>query len=193
MESLFKFIDSLECNLPIYESIRNGLSVIFENENIIYANEYISPKMRELTDDEIDVRNTAISIKKSTSPDINKAAADMAKHVDKDNILVPIPSSKGDISANMALANAISSITGAVVVDALSILKERQSNLELGKANRKRLGAREMGLILSQPVMANRVLFIDNVSASGASIQAAINLINGGKGLVYAKDLNFKA
>ena len=45
-----------------------------------------------------------------------------------------------------------------------------------------------MGLELTDTLEdARNVLFVDNVAASGSSIRAAVNLINGGRGLVYAK------
>jgi hypothetical protein len=115
------------------------------------------------------------------------AATDMAKYVNPDTILVPMPSSKGDVSANKELADAIAKLTGASVIDAVGLKAPRVSNRDLELSGRTRLTAKKMGFVLRQSLDSRCVMFVDNVSASGATIQAAQNLINGGDGLVYAK------
>jgi len=156
-------------------------------EDVYYAHQYVPRSWRELTDDEEHVREVAYAIKNPSSPLVKEAAKDMAQHVKPNNVLVPIPSSKGDRSANMTLANEIAKISGAEVVDALNVKSPRESNLVRDKSGKPRLPAKKLGFGLTQSLNSTNVLFVDNVASSGASIQAAINLLNGGHGLVYAK------
>ena len=156
-------------------------------EAIYSAHPYKSPRHSELTPDEHNIRNTAYAIKKAGSPELVSAATDMAKYVNPQTILVPMPSSKGDVSANKELADAIAKISGASVVDAIGIKAPRVSNRDLELSGRTRLTAKKMGFVLRQSLDSRNVMFVDNVAASGATIQAAQNLINGGDGLVYAK------
>jgi predicted amidophosphoribosyltransferase len=158
-------------------------------DEILYSHEYKSPRWSELTDEDTRVREISYNIKNSGNPDIKVAARDMAELVNADNILVPIPTSKGDTSANLELSNEIAKITGAEVKDILNTASERESNRELGKAMKQRIHPKKMGLSLSDSVDSRKVLFVDNVSTSGASIRAAVNLINGGRGLVFSKVL----
>lgn len=156
-------------------------------EGVFAAHPYKSPRWGTLTPEEANVRDVAYSIKNPNSDKIDIAAQSMASYVSSSNVLIPIPSSKGDTSANLKLANAIAKLTGATVIDALGIKAPRMSNRQLGIEGKTRLKAKKLGFTLRQSVNASNVLFIDNVSASGATIQAAQNLINGGHGLVYAK------
>ena len=179
------FIESIVEHGSFRSTILEAYQIAFE---AIYApHVYVSPRWRELTPDEVHIRDVAYSIKNGSSAMIKEAARDMAKFVDPKNILVPIPSSKGSLDANFALANEISRLTGAVVVDALGIKTPRESNRELSLAGKERLPPKKLGFNLRGSIRADRVLFIDNVSASGSTIQAACNLLNGGNGLVYAK------
>lgn len=159
------------------------------HKSILFAHEYVSPRARSLTDEEKRVREVAYAIKdKNNLEAISTAAKEMADLVNSSNILVPIPSSKGDTDATGLLAQEIANITGAEVRDILGIKKKRESTRERAKAGKRRITPDKMGLELKDgDIDARRVLFVDNVATSGASIRAAVNLINGGRGLVYAR------
>lgn len=180
--AIFNYDDiKIISNEPIMESTKTS-------EFIKYAHPYVSPRARKLTPEEKNVRDISYAIKKPGSPQIKQAAIDMAKHVNSGHILIPIPSSKGDTSANLELSQAISKLTGAKVIDILGMKSPRESTKILETTGKSRLKAEEMGFILKEPMDSiYNVLFVDNVAASGATIQAARNLVNGGEGLVYSK------
>jgi GNAT superfamily N-acetyltransferase/pyrimidine operon attenuation protein/uracil phosphoribosyltransferase len=164
------------------------------HKDILSAHEYASPRKMELNTKQMRVRDMAYAIKDKNNIDaIKLAAIDMAPLVSRDNILVPIPSSKGDTGANLALAEEIAKISGAEVRDILTNKAPRESNLLRYKSGLRRLEPTKMGLFLKGEVGdARRILFVDNVATSGSSIRAAVNLINGGRGLVFAKVKSLK-
>ena len=159
------------------------------HKDILFAHEYKSPRSHQLSDEEKRVREVAYDIKdKNNLEAISVAAKEMADLVNSSNVLIPIPNSKGDTTANKILADGIAQKTGAKVQDVLGTKKERESNLLRSKAGKQRIKPTKMGLKLTDTIEdARNVLFVDNVAATGSSIRAAINLINGGRGLVYAR------
>jgi len=159
------------------------------HKDILFVHEYKSPRSRQLTDEEKRVREVAYAIKDKTELEaISTAGKEMASLVNSGNILIPIPNSKGNTEANKLLADEIATNSGATVKDILGVKKPRESNLLRSKEGKARIKPTKMGLELTDVIEdARNVLFVDNVAASGSSIRAAVNLINGGRGLVYAK------
>lgn len=159
------------------------------HKDILYVHDYLTRDDPEYNDEYKKIRDTSYAIKdKNNMDDIKLAAKEMASLVSPGNVLVPIPNSKGDTSANLVLANEISKLTSSEVEDVLGIKAPKQSNRELAISGKDRLHPTKLGLVLTDKIKnANDVLFIDNVLTSGSTIRGAINLINGGNGLVYSK------
>jgi hypothetical protein len=109
----------------------------------------------------------------------------MAELIPDNSVLVPIPNSRGDTSSNLALATAIAELTNSEVQDILTN-DPRESNRMRWISGLDRNGPEKMGYRLTGRPTSNRIFFVDNVSASGASIIGAIKLIGAGRGLVYA-------
>lgn len=175
----------------LIQTLLEGYNILMEAQyqavkTTLAPHTYYSPRWKELSPEEVHVREVAYSIKNADSPYMKEAAKDMAKLVQPNSILVPLPTSKGDTSANKKLANEIAALSGSKVVDILSVTP-RESNLVRAKTNQTRLGARQMGMFFTSPPSTNKIYFIDNVLASGATIQAARNTLGAGVGLVYAK------
>jgi len=109
------------------------------------------------------------------------AASEMARFVNKGDILIPIPSRKGYATHTLDLANAIAKITGAEVKDIMKG-KDRQSSYETKKEG-KTLSTDDFGFHLTEPV-GGSVVYIDNVASSGATARAA-EACHKGNTLVY--------
>jgi len=172
-----------------YYSLDEGVHII--HNDVLYAHEYVSKDDPRFNEYYKRIRDISYAIKdKNNINEIKDAAQEMSKFVKSNNILVPIPNSKGDTSANLTLAKEISKITGAQVSDILSLKNDRDSNLSLHKSGKPRLHPQKLGMVLKDKINNNDVLFIDNVLSSGSTIRAAINLINGGNGLVFSKVKN---
>ena len=154
---------------------------------ILFAHKY--PGRGRLPDDEHRIKVISRGIKDSSNvEDFIEAAKDMAPLAKQENILVPVPNSKGDTSANLKLAEEIAKISGSEVRDIIGIKRERESNRERGRAGLKRLPPDRLGYKLIGDIGdARRVLFVDNVGGSGSTIRALVNLINGGRGLVFSR------
>ena len=150
---------------------------IVPDKDIMYCHDYYS---------EPGVREIAHAMKNGDSMAIHKAAKDMAKFVNEEDILVPIPSRNGRATTTLLLAKAIAKISGSKVANILSG-NDRQALYDLkkegGKVNDDFFGYRTK----RNPKKSNVVL-IDNVYATGATANAASNSFNNARVLVYAKD-----
>jgi hypothetical protein len=199
-DKFVRFITSIssDTDSALIESIALGYGVIYDVPNIleamypayndvISAHVYQSPRWKDLTVEEENVRDIAYSIKNHKSDKIKEAAIDMSRYVDGNSILIPIPNSRGDTASNRLLANAIEDVTTSTVLDILGTSGNRESNLVRGKEGKPRLSPKEMGLYIKGHPTSSKIYFIDNVATSGATIQAARNLLGAGVGLVYAK------
>ena len=80
---------------------------------------YVSPRMRPLTREEAGTRRVAYALRKGHGWAVRKATQAMSPHVRSSDLLVPIPNSKGDTSANLKLAYSLAQATGAGVADVL--------------------------------------------------------------------------
>lgn len=116
------------------------------------------------------------------------ASEQMAKLVPPNSILVPIPSHDGTANATLKLANAIASITGSQVIDALKG-KSRESLYVLKKKGVK-VDSDYLGFFLGTELPNGKnVVFIDNVIATGTTANAALKTVDTGSILAYALDL----
>jgi len=158
------------------------------------AEVYVSPRERDLTDREAEVRRVSHSIKhvtESNSDDFDVAASAMLKCVPKGAKLVPIPSSISDNGANRLLAERIASLCQSGGHEVCDVLK-RESPSEPSHWRRKR------GLP-GNPVESHRfhvhgdvpdgpVVFVDNVGTTWSTANAAKGALGGrGWAVTYAK------
>ena len=116
----------------------------------------------------------AHGIKQADFPSIVSASAEMAAFVNKNDLLVPMPSHTGRATATLELATLIASRVQASVADALTGC-HRVSLYE----HEKRGGLRsdiELGLQVDVAAIGGfkgRIIVIDNAAHSGATAQAA--------------------
>lgn len=101
---------------------------------------------------------------------------------------MPIPSHNGVADATLKLANAIASITGSQVVDALKG-KSRESLYILKKKGVK-VDSDYLGFFLGAELPKGKnIIFIDNVIATGTTANAALKTVDTGSIIAYALDL----
>ena len=150
---------------------------------------YVSPRQRELTPSEIEIREVAYQLKTSNQQAIEAAAAVMAAHVTSESILVPIPDSGGSTEANINLCAAISKLTGAMVSDSLYRARAVESSSRRRQQGKPGIKAEDHNMRSRHEFAATqKVLFIDNVLTTGATADAARLATNGVGGLLaYAK------
>lgn len=135
-----------------------------------------------------DVRDVVLGVKAKNERAIRIAAASMAKFVREGDVLVPVPGHLGHAEDTLALAEAISSITGTPVVDALKS-PARESVYE-----QKKLGvlpsAESLGIVKARELPADRrIVLLDNVVGTGTTAYAAREALGGGQVLAFAYDV----
>jgi hypothetical protein len=129
-------------------------------------------------------REIAHGLRKGDAKSIEQAAETMAGGVPEGAVLVPIPGRDGSAGHTRALAEAISRRTGSPVADVLS-----------GKARRSQYDAKKAGGGLSddelemfaRDVPDGRILLIDNVTDTGATMRAAQRAIPNGVPMAFAE------
>ena len=126
------------------------------------------------------LRDLAYALKQTGSTRIEEAADTLVAKLPRTVrgpgiVLVPVPSSKGDTTANRRLAEAVAARIGATVVDALHG-PERQSSRDRKKAGLPGLRAQQMPMTLRaqrQVDLAGSVYLVDNVLDTGETLRAA--------------------
>jgi len=126
------------------------------------------------------LRDLAYALKQTGSTRIEEAADTLVAKLPRtvrgpSVVLVPVPSSKGDTTANRRLAEAVAARIGATVVDALHG-PERQSSRDRKKAGLSGLRAQQMPMTLRaqrQVDLAGSVYLVDNVLDTGETLRAA--------------------
>ncbi|MBR4406435.1 MAG: hypothetical protein IKT30_08685, partial [Bacteroidaceae bacterium] len=135
-------------------------------------------------------RDVAKLIKTGKSDAVQKAAADMARFVPNNAVLVPIPSHEGkvtDETDTKILADAVAEITGSPVVVALEG-NPRESRYQAKQQGKEGLKADELGFRQIAEIPEGKIpVFIDNVVDSGETAKAASEAIKGGFTMAYAK------
>jgi hypothetical protein len=155
---------------------------------ISYARRYFSPKQKKLNAEEVKIREiTLVGIKQGNEEALAEAASQMAQFVEHDDILIPIPDSKGDTSSNLRLAKRISIIVKAKVEDVLGkhgLTISQRITHQLGKSG---LSPDEIGFYAKKQINPEHVVFIDDHVSVGTTIKAAYMAIGGGRAVVYSK------
>lgn len=147
---------------------------------LIAVRDYISPRIRELSPAEASVRQIAIDLKRAEPQAVRAAAAAMTPIVARTPrpILIPIPSSTGDLAANTALAREIALRAGGTVVTAVARIRPVESS------RLRRMGG-EPGLTRDQQAASMTLVgvdwgdtsrtawLVDNVITTGATMLGA--------------------
>lgn len=170
----------------LYSVGANDLEERFYGEN----KERKSVKLSEANPyHEGEVREIVEGIKRKDPSSLKKAAEAMAKAVKTGDALVPVPSHLGYAEETLALAEEISRLTGAPVVDALKSTP-RSSNYE-----KEGLGvlpsANTLGMFKTANVPeGRRVVLVDNLVGTGTAAAAAAEAMGEGEVLAFAWDMN---
>ena len=156
--------------------------------NILAARLYVSPRTRPLTPEEAETRRLAYALKEPDPAAVAVAAPEMARLIDGPCWLVPVPSSRGTIAPNLALALAIARhVPGARVAPHLYRARPVPSTCERHKHALGALPVDAHGFTRRGPPLTARPLyFVDNVTTSGNTLAAARAAFGFGAGLVFA-------
>ena len=149
---------------------------------------YVSPRTRPLNAEEQETRRIAYALKEPSAAAVEVAAREMARMIDGPCWLVPVPTSRGSIAPNLALALEIAKqVPGARVAPHLYRLRPVPSSCE---RHRRALGAVPVADHHMErrgpPLTVRPLYFVDNVTTSGNTLEAARAAFGFGEGLVYA-------
>ena len=148
-----------------------------ERRQILSIHEYYSSN---------EVRNIAHGLKTGNLEAIKRASKEMAMLVDSSCVLVPIPSRRGYATTTLELADTISRQTGARVAD---ILKgKKRESLYVLKADGKSFSSDMLGLWSDGIVPNGKLVFVDNVIATGTTMRAVDAILPNGFFLTWAMD-----
>ena len=173
-------------------------------QRIITAHKYVSPRSRPLTPAEAEVRRVAYALKVPTAEACQIAAHDLAPLVDAAEapatviVLMPVPSSTGNVDANRQLANEL-----AAEIHRRYPARRVQVRITVGRMHpgesscfRRRRGDRgvhgdEHAMIrVAGPLTATDTAyyFIDNMATTGATLAACRAALGFGDGIVWADE-----
>ena len=169
---------------------------------ILSARKYATPRNGPLTLEQTETRRLANSIKSTASPsiDFDTAAREMAALITGPCWLVPIPDSNGNTDANTRLAhhiarhvnaNATAMVASAAgtaqVVKAIYRTQPVQSQCARHKLALGPIAPEQHHLARNRKVLTLRqTYFVDNVTTSGHTLEAARLALGFGAGLVFA-------
>jgi hypoxanthine phosphoribosyltransferase len=112
-------------------------------------------------------------------------------------ILIPVPDCKGGTGSNLRLALRIADRTRgkAQVMDILTRSESTESQCQRHRRGEAALTPEELKIVVKphKPFILRKVYFVDNVTTSGATIQACHEALGFGTGLVYAEALRNRA
>lgn len=135
-----------------------------------------------------DTQDIAHKLKAAEAAAIEAAATEMATRVSESDTLVPIPSSTGTAKATLRLAEAIAAKSGATAIDVLES-DPTAGQYETKKAGGEPLTTTQIGTRLKGDRPKGRILLVDNVLATGNTMEAAKAAVGGqSEPLVFAKD-----
>ena len=158
--------------------------------NILAARRYPTPRDGQLSLEQAETRRLAYAIKSTASPcaDFDTAAGDMAALITGPCWLVPIPDSTGNTDANARLASMIAMhCPGAQVVKAIYRTQPIQSQCARHKLAIGPIPPDQHHLARTRKTLTLRqTYFVDNVTTSGHTLEAARDALGSGAGLVFA-------
>jgi hypothetical protein len=157
---------------------------------ILAARRYHTPRNGPLTPEQSETRRLAYAIKTTTSPsmDFDTAARDMAALITGPCWLIPIPDSTGNTDANTRLASMIARYCpGAQVVKAITRTQPVQSQCARHKLALGGIPPDQHHFARTRKFLTLRqAYFVDNVTTSGHTLEAARAALGFGAGLVFA-------
>ncbi len=157
---------------------------------ILAARKYPTPRNGLLSVEETETRRLAYSIKSiaSLSADFDTAAREMAALITGPCWLVPIPNSSGDTQANTRLAHMIAShCPGAQIAKAIQRTRPVQSQCIRHKLALGPIPPEQHQFARTRkPLTLRQTYFVDNVTTSGNTLEAARTALGFGAGLVFA-------
>jgi hypothetical protein len=164
--------------------------------NILSARRYHSPRNGPLNPEQAETRRLAYAIKTTTSSteDFATAAREMADLITGPCWLVPIPDSQGNTDANTKLAALIArhlsdrdANTPAQVVKAIKRTSPIKSQCARHKLGLGPISPEQHGFKRTDKWLTLRqTYFVDNVTTSGHTLEAARDALGFGTGLVFA-------
>ena len=162
--------------------------------NILAARKYPTPRNGPLSLEQTETRRLAYAIKSTASPslDFDTAAREMAALVANPHgspcWLVPIPDSHANTDANAKLASHIARYCpGAQVVKAIYRTQPVQSQCARHKQALGPIPPDKHHLARTRKTLTLRqTYFVDNVTTSGHTLEAARLALGFGAGLVFA-------
>ena len=161
---------------------------------ILAARRYHTPRNGPLTLEQAETRRLAYAIKStaSSSADFDTAAREMAALISGPCWLVPIPDSSGNTDANTRLASSIAGYVAsaagtAQVVKAIQRTQPVQSQCARHKLALGPIPPEQHHFARTRKMLTLRqTWFVDNVTTSGHTLEAARNALGFGAGLVFA-------
>jgi predicted amidophosphoribosyltransferase len=118
---------------------------------------------------------------------ISIMAIKMARFINIDDSIIPVPSRTGKATNTLELAYAISDITGAEVYDIVE--GKARTSIYYAKKRGDDLNSIDFGYRLKGSIPSNPVI-IDGVMATGTTLKNIQNLIPNSKIVVYAKTIS---
>jgi hypothetical protein len=157
---------------------------------ILAARKYPNPRNGPLSLAETETRRIAYAIKDPRSPsaDFDTAAREMAALISGSCWLVPIPDSTGNTDANACLAsNTARYVTGAQIAKAIFRTRPVQSQCARHKLALGSIPPEQHHFARTRKLLSLRqTYFVDNVTTSGNTLEAARAALGFGAGLVFA-------
>jgi hypothetical protein len=170
--------------------------------NVLAARKYATPRNGPLTLEQIETRRLAYAIKSTASPStgFDTAAREMAALITGPCWLVPIPDSTGNTDANCKLAHMIASHLAnsqlstlnpqpvlAQIAKAIQRMRRVQSQCTRHKLALGPIPPEQHHFARTRKLLTLRqTYFVDNVTTSGNTLEAARLALGFGAGLVFA-------
>src|SRR5262245_16877489 len=157
---------------------------------ILAARKYPTPRNGLLSIEQTETRRLAYAIKNIASPlvDFDTAAREMAALITGRCWLVPIPDSTGNTDANARLAHMIAChCPGAQIAKAIIRTQPIQSQCTRHKLALGPIPPEQHHFARTRKALTLRqTYFVDNVTTSGNTLEAARLALGFGAGLVFA-------
>ena len=164
--------------------------------NILAARKYPSQRNGQLSLEQTETRRLAYAIKTTASPcaDFDTAAREMAALITGPCWLVPIPDSIGNTDANTRLASMIAMhCPGAQIVKAIYRTQPIASQCNRHKHVLGPIPPDQHHLARTRKTLPLRqTYFVDNVTTSSHTLEAARLALGFGAGLVFADAANHR-